>query len=295
MIRPQRALIPLVVSLAFAQASAAPITFNSALPVGQGRFIVREQLVVSRSGDDPSGTGREIDTRSLLSVVAYGVNAKLAMFGVLPYTNKEATMLGAPERSSDGFGDLTVFGRYTLYQRDWSGRTLRVAGVAGLKAPTGSDDESDSLGRLPVALQPGTGSWDGFLGGVVSYQRVEFGIDAQLSYRANTEANEFEAGDETHLDVSYQHRFLPSALTAETREFLYGVLEVNTVYKDRSRQNGRLIEDSGGTTIFITPGVQYVTRKFIVEVAVQVPFVQNLRGNALETGSVIRVGFRVNF
>ena len=78
------------------------------------------------------------------------------MFGVLPYTSKEAVMLGAPERSNDGLGDLTVFGRYTLYQQDWPGRTLRVAGVAGLKAPTASDDDSDELGRLPIALQLGS-------------------------------------------------------------------------------------------------------------------------------------------
>jgi hypothetical protein len=56
-----------------------------------------------------------------------------------------------------------------------------------------------------------------------------------------------------------------------------------------------LIEDSGGTTIFITPGVQYVTRKFIAEVAVQVPVVQNLKGNALENDFVIRAGFRIHF
>lgn len=295
MINPQRALISLVASLAFGQTTAAPITFNTALPVGEGRFIVREQLVVSRSGSDPLGLGRESHSRSLVSVLAYGVNAKLALFGVLPYTRKEATTAGGAERSSDGLGDVTLFGRYTLYQQDWRGRTLRVAGVAGIKAPTGNDDESDSFGRLPVSLQPGTGSWDGFLGGVVSYQTSDFGIDAQLSYRANAEANEFEAGDEIHLDLSYQHRFLPGALTSETRTSFYGVLEVSAVHKNRSRQNGSVIGDSGGTTIFITPGVQYVTRKLIAEVAVQVPVVQNLNGTALENDVVIRAGFRIHF
>ncbi len=295
MISPQRALTPLVASLAFAQATAAPITFNTALPVGEGRFIVREQLVVSRSGNDALGLGRESDSQSLVSVLAYGVNAKLALFGVLPYTKKEAAMSGGVGRSSDGLGDVTLFGRYTLYQRDWRGRTLRVAGVAGIKAPTGDDDEFDDVGRLPVSLQLGTGSWDGFLGGVVSYQTSDFGIDAQLSYRANSEANEFEAGDEIHLDFSYQHRFLPGALTSETRAFLYGVLEVNAVHKDRSRQSGSSIGDSGGTTIFITPGIQYVTRKLIAEVGVQVPVMQNLNGTALENDVVIRAGFRIHF
>ncbi len=285
----------LVFSLAFAPAFSAPVTFNTALPVGDGKVILREQVVVSRSGDDPLGMGREVNSRSLLSVVAYGVNAKLAMFGVLPFINKEAQTLGGPSRSNNGFGDLTVFGRYTLYQKDWTGRTLRVAGVAGLKAPTGSDDESDGLGRLPVGLQLGTGSWDGFVGGVVSYQTLDFGLDAQVSYRKNTEANGFEAGDETRLDVSYQHRLSPSALDIETRSFLYGVVELNTVIRDRHRQSGLSLENSGGTTVFLTPGVQYVTRKIIAEIALQIPVAQNLRGNALENDFVIRGGFRVNF
>ena len=236
-----------------------------------------------------------MDTRSLLSVAAYGVNAKLAMFAVLPYTNKEATTLAGPGRSSDGLGDVTVFGRYTLYQKDWTGRTLRVAGIAGLKAPTGSDDESDDLGRLPVGLQLGSGSWDAFVGGVVSYQTLDFGIDAQVSYRKNTEASGFEAGDETRLDVSYQHRLLPSTLDLETRSFVYGGVEINAVIRYRHRQNGISLENSGGTTVFLTPGVQYVTRKLIAEIAIQIPVVQNLNGSTLENDFMIRGGFRINF
>ena len=78
----------LVAWLTLGPAVAAPITFNTALPVGQGKFIVREQLIASRSGDDPLSAGREFDTNSLVSVVAYGASGKLAFFGMLPYIDK---------------------------------------------------------------------------------------------------------------------------------------------------------------------------------------------------------------
>ena len=130
---------------------------------------------------------------------------------------------------------------------------------------------------------------------MVSYQTLDFGIDAQLSYRKNGEANGFEAGDEIRIDVSYQHRLLPSVLDSETRSFLYGVIELNTIIQDHHRQNGISADNSGGTTVFLTPGVQYVTRKIIVEVAIQVPVVQNLKGGALENDFTIRGGFRINF
>ena len=95
-----------------------------------------------------------------------------------------------------------------------------------MKAPTGTDDETDSLGRLPIPLQSGTGAWDGFAGFVATYQTLDFQIDAQLSAQRNGEANNFEAGDTTQADVSFQYRLLPNTLSADTKSFLYGVLEV---------------------------------------------------------------------
>ena len=38
---------------------AAPITFNTALPVAEGEFVFREQIVLDRATDDPSGAERE--------------------------------------------------------------------------------------------------------------------------------------------------------------------------------------------------------------------------------------------
>lgn len=40
--------------------SAAPITFNTALPAAKGEFINREQVVLVRSGSDPSSLQRDM-------------------------------------------------------------------------------------------------------------------------------------------------------------------------------------------------------------------------------------------
>ncbi|MEE8305522.1 MAG: transporter [Candidatus Tectomicrobia bacterium] len=276
-------------------AIAAPITFNTALPVGAGKFVNREQFILARSGHDPSNSGREVDTNSLESVLAYGVSGKLSMFGILPLVGKELRLPGGVKRDSSGFGDARLFARYSLYQRDNPGRTFRVAGFGGIKIPTGDDDETDSLGRLPIPLQSGTGSWDASIGGVISYQTLDFGVDTQLSYRANTEANDFEAGDVTRLDASLQYRLWPVKIGSDTASFLYGVLEANIVHSQKDAIFGQSIPDSGGTTVFITPGIQYAAKKWILEAAVQLPVSQNLNGNALENDYVFRAGFRINF
>ena len=90
---------------------------------------------------------------------------------------------------------MSLFGRYTVFRRDWPGRTLRIAPFVGLELPTGDDDETDAFGRLPASVQPGSGSWDPFGGVVITYQTLDFQIDAQASYVAQTEANDFEFGD----------------------------------------------------------------------------------------------------
>lgn len=276
----------------------APLTFNTALPVFSGEFIFREQFVFINSSDDPSALDRDLEVFGAVSVLGYGVNSNLAVFGVLPYLDKELRLTPDSQRitrDTDGIGDFTLFGRYTVFQHDVPGRTFRIAPFAGIETPTGDDDEKDRFGRLPQPLQLGSGSWDPFGGIIATYQTLDFQVDAQIAYKANTEANDFEFGDELNIDGSLQYRLWPRELGPGVPGFLYGLLEANLVYQDENEINGIENPDSGGTTLFLTPGLQYVTRRWVLEGGVQVPVVQDLNGQALENDYIVRAGFRVNF
>ena len=279
-------------------AKAAPQSFNTALPVAQDEFVFREQFVLDQSGDDPGAADRDRTAWALVSVLGYGATAELALFGVVPYVDKnlKETQGGARrEREASGLGDIRLFGRYTLYRRDWPGRTFRIAPFVGLELPTGKDDKSDGFGRLPPSVQPGSGSWDPFGGLVLTYQTLVFQIDGQASYRANTEANGFEFGDVARLDGSLQVRLWPRELGPGVPGFLYGVLEANLIYQDKNRIDGSNDPNSGGLSLFILPGLQYVAKRWIVEAGVQIPVVQDLNGTALEKDYILRAGFRFNF
>lgn len=280
-------------------AEAAPQTFNTALPVAEGEFVFREQFFYRKATDDPSPADRELEVLGAISVFGYGVNRDLAIFGVLPYLDKEldVTTPSAQRvmRDTNGIGDARLFGRYTVYQDDAPGRTFRLAPFLGLELPTGDDDDSDSLGTLPAPLQLGSGSWDPFGGIVLTYQTLEYQIDAQVSYKANTKANGFEFGDEVRLDGSFQYRLSPRELGPGVPGFLYGVLEGNIIYQAKNEINGAKDPNSGGTSLFLSPGLQYVTKRWIVEGIVQVPVAQDLNGTALEDDFIVRAGFRVNF
>lgn len=284
--------------IASSPAVGAPVTFNTALPVGGDEFVARGLVVRSQSGEDPGTTDRDLSTTALVSVLGYGVNPRLAVFGVLPYAAKDldVTVDGSRlSRSSSGVGDISLFGRYTLLQRDQPGRTFRVAPFIGVKTPTGDDDEQDSIGRLPAAVQLGTGAWDAFGGIVATYQTLALQIDGQVCYRMNTEANGFDPGNEARLDGSLQYRLWPRTLGSGVPDFLYGVFEMNLVHRDKNEINGTADIDSGGTTLYLTPGLQYVTKRWIVEGVVQLPVIQNLNRNALESDFTLRAGVRFNF
>jgi len=115
--------------------SAAPITFNTALPVASGEFIFREQFVLDQSGHDPSALSRDRLAIAAVSVLGYGITSKLALFGVVPYVNTrlKVTTNGVRQtRRAEGLGDMSLFTRYTIFQDDAPGRTFRIAPFAGL-------------------------------------------------------------------------------------------------------------------------------------------------------------------
>ncbi len=297
--RPSLALERIAVGiLAAGSAWGAPVTINTALPVGGGEFVARGMVVVSQSGEDPGATDRDHSATSLVTVLGYGVTHKLALFGVLPYVDKKLDFTeagGRISRSASGLGDVSVFARYTLVQHDQPGRTFRIAPFAGVKAPTGDDDIRDIFGRLPPSVQPGSGAWDVFGGIVATYQTLALQTDGQVSYRVNNKANGFDPGDELRLDGSLQYRLWPRQLGGGVPSFLYGVLETNLVHRGRNEVNGDDDANSGGTTVFLSPGLQYVSKRWIVEGVVQFPVVQNLHGSALENDYVLRAGVRINF
>ena len=287
-----------ILAAASEPAFPASITFSTALPVTQGEGIVRVQLKYFDFGDDSTPLDRDLAVWAVPVVGVWGVTRKVALFGIVPILDKEldvTTPLGRRTRTASGLGDVTLLARYTAYQRDRRGSTFRIAAFLGVDVPTGEDDASDPLGRLPQPLQLGSGSWDYNLGAIVTRQTLKWQIDSSLSYKLNTEANDFEFGDEARFDFSYQKRLRPRELSGGVPAFVYGILESNLIWQDRSEVAGIDDLDSGGTTWYLAPGLRYVRKRFVLEGAVQIPVLQDLNGAALETDFIGTLSVRANF
>ncbi|MFX8817119.1 hypothetical protein ABTM85_19845, partial [Acinetobacter baumannii] len=91
-----------------------------------------------------SPADRNLETLGGVSVLGYGVNGALAIFGMLPWLDKQIdlTMPGGQRiaRRTNGIGDAQVFARYTIFQKNLPGRSFRFAPFVGVKMPTGDAD-----------------------------------------------------------------------------------------------------------------------------------------------------------
>jgi Putative MetA-pathway of phenol degradation len=263
-------------------ALSAPIATNTALPLSEGEMIVREQVVVARSSDGSGGSRRKVERLEARTVLGYGLTSRLAVFGVLPFVNADTTF-GNVQQSESGLGDAAIFARYEVFRADEPGRTFRIAPFVGARLPTGRDGKT------------GDGSTDIFGGVIVTWADTQWVLDSQLRYDANREADGLERGDVVSLDSSFQYRLAPGQITRDTKSFVFGVLELSATRGKRDRIGGATNSNSGGFQLFLTPGVQYVTRRWIADLGIKFPVISNLGGTALEPDYSVLTGIRVNF
>lgn len=261
---------------------AAPITFNTALPVSDGEFILREQIILTQSSDDQNGIERDVTNVKAVSVIGYGVAQDLAIFAILPVVNIDRR-IGATSSNVTGFGDATIMLRKEAVRWDGPGRTTRIAPFAGVIVPTGR------RGRT------GDGSLDLFAGAVLTVAATDMVFDSQIKYIANRKARGFARGDAISADASVQYRLFPKDVSDASNGFLFGVLEANITRSAKNRLAGIADPNSGGTQVSLSPGIQYAAKRWIAEAAVKIPVVNDLNGSALAPDYSIIVGIRLNF
>ncbi len=273
---------------------AAPITFNSALPVAEGEFVARVQYKYFQTEKESEAPNRKIEVKAAVGVLGYGINADLTLFAILPYLDKTLDINGI-QRNTKGFGDTSFFARYTVFKNNMPGKNFRIAPFAGINVASGSDGEKDEFGDAPPGLQPGSGSTDFFGGAVLTYQTLDWQIDSQVRIDLFNEGNNLEKGNKYALAGSFQYRIWPQVLESGIPGFLYLVLESELSHQQKDQLSGANNQDSGGTRWNISPGIQYVTRRWVAEVSVQLPVYENLNGRTLEADYGFSGGFRWNF
>jgi hypothetical protein len=211
----------------------------------------------------------------------------------LPYVSKELTLEDGRRRGAEGLGDMSLFTLYRFFRQDRPLGTVEATLLGGLKLPTGASERSDAQGRLPPALQPGTGSVDGLVGLALGSISRRWGLYLGALGKVNTEAGGFKAGDTVSYNLAVQYQLFPDWPTPDLSQFNLSLELVGTT-ATRDTVLGAGVPESGGTEFFLAPGLQYfLGPQWVIETAVEIPISRGLeRPLGLKPDVIVIWGFR---
>jgi hypothetical protein len=311
-------------SIAFGTATAGPITTISAatLPQGMKSIGLQVEYVKSKGFSDQQLLDLDaqgIDAHGSDSLTStslgfgYGVTADFTVGVRLPYVERSdlrAVHHGSVERlgSSSGMGDMTILGKYRAINSPQD--AYQAALLLGVKARSGDTSERNSDGEpFSAEHQPGSGSWDGLLGAAASKAFGRTAVDASVLYAfAGNGTQDTRLGDRMQYNVAVSHRLggeeAPHAHHLDhSKPHVHGpeaawdlVLEINGEWQGRQEVAGVTDEHSGGTLVYLSPGVRLGTGgNWSANLSVGAPVVQKLRAAHAETDYRVLAGFSMSF
>ena len=249
--------------------------------------------------DSPGGMPEGVDLlgRSFLSTLSlsYGVveNFQLGLtYGYFASEgNREFENGDKVTSDPDGFTDLWLTGKYRFYQ----GPAGQFALLGGIKAPTGDSTLTNSEGEpVEPSATAGTGGWDGQVGLAYTLPlAAALTLDASAIYTLRGEAHDYRLGNRLDLGSSLAWRLFGDAATFPQTSL---VMEATLRHVAKSEDGGQADDGTGGTVLFLSPGVKVsFTQQLGASLGVQIPIVQNLNGDALETDFRLITGISYTF
>lgn len=278
-----------LLGLLASSARAAPIrTTNPSTGLFAGRIIAPRFSLT-----EASGNGVEFQERQFTLDMTTRPSPRTAAGVLLPYLERELR-IGSRTIREEGLGDVSLFGKYRFHRKLFTWGDAQAALLLAVRTPTGSQLKArpglaEAFSR---SLQSGTGTWG--VTSDVSYQtaRRRLVVGGNAAYTANFEGHGFRPGNELRVNLDTEYLLWP-LLYAEPGHEVFVMVEWLLVHREASRLFGADLPATGGTQLFVAPGVQYAaSERLLLEASVAIPVHQRLRGRAPEADFNLLVGFR---
>jgi hypothetical protein len=190
-----------------------------------------------------------------------------------------------------GLGDIIAMMLYTLIRFSGSSTEEEVISTGseamtiislsgGVKLPTGRTDFMHDGEYLDSHLQPGSGSTDIVLGTSILWtlDRTTFVTNILGSF-PGTGARGHRFGNYINADLTGRYRIIASEDNFST---LAVTLGLSGELRAQETQDGVLLDDSGGSVLYLSPGVQWtVSEKISLEASYHLPVYHYLGGTQL--------------
>jgi len=304
--------------------SAGPIVTTPADTLSAGQTVIGvtfEYIKFDQLSDTVLAAAAENDQdvhglktiQSTALTIAYGLLDNITIALRMPFIKRTGIIEGEvqPGQATEiadlgeptGYGDLTLSGQFRLFNDQQSGTSLAVIG--GVKLPTGDTDEF-AKGEgilLDAEFQPGSGSVDWLLGVAVSQSLGKLSLHSNVLYtfvqkgtqntdlgdrfQYNLAASVRVIGEEDHIDE-------PDEPAHDHGPQIDLVLELNGEWEDQQEIRGVVDPHSGGTVIYLSPGVRFAKDNWSGFVSAGFPVVNDLRGIQAEPDWRLLVGAAVS-
>ncbi len=189
-------------------------------------------------------------------------------------------------------GDLRLLGRYQFSPTETQEHTLGQSGLLfGLKLPTGSFKVRNSDGeRAERTLQPGSGTTDALFGAflrrALPLKDLSWFVQGLVQVPFTTR-EDYRPGRRINIDAGIRY---------EATQKLGLLLQMNGLIRGRDGGARAEAEDSGGRSLFLSPGVAYaLTKDLQVYSFLQLPLYQFVNGVQLVADRALVVGLSTRF
>lgn len=289
-------------SIGLSTGKATPITTTSAETLSKGQWalglqveandnnaISNNRLIANAEANEDSDV-HSISTLKQYTVnIATGISDNLTLAVQLPYikrTNiKEAHHEAGDTEieelgDSEGVGDVRLFGQYRFMKN--VPNKSSAAAIFGIKIPTGETNEESPEEKLEVELQPGSGSWDPFIGLAFSKASNKWSFDSNATYQLTNEGiQDTDLGDFVGVNTALSYRINTEHQHNNHNHIDFNwdlILELNGEWREKEDNDGETNQDSGGLLTFLSPGVRVTANGFSASLSVGIPIIEDLNG-----------------
>lgn len=291
-------------SVSLTTGSATPITTTGAetLVKGQWSFGFQYEYVDNNSISDNrlianAEANEDSDVHSISTVrqislnIATGITDNFTLAAQLPYIERtniveahhdeddgetEIEKLG----DAEGIGDARLFGQYRFIKNE--SKKHSAAAIFGIKIPTGNTNERSSEEKYEAELQPGSGSWDPFVGLAYSKQLNKLEFDTNATYQLVTEGTQdTDLGNFVGVNTALSYRMKSGHDHHDKHSYLQWdlIVELNGEWREKEDIDGATNDDSGGLVVFASPGVRVSSNNGLsAALALGVPVIEDLNG-----------------
>ena len=290
--------------------SVAAVTLNYQSLGGLSTETLLSATAAMPPGSPESNNVHDLRTIQAYAIsYAYGVTNDFTVAVSLPYVRRTGIREAVEQDNgelevedfgpADGIGDMTLFGQYRFFNQNHT----ELAALFGLTTPTGRTNAHTAQGEpFDAEFQPGTGAWGPLMGLAWTHHEGKLSFDANVLYALSTEGIESTTlGDRFQYNFAVSYRLTslgsgehPMFHGAEPHEegddghhhhdhettgpSLDLVLELNGEWHAEQVTNGIADPNSGGNTIFLSPGLRLSQDKWSSFVSVGIPVVDDLNG-----------------